>query len=220
MVEVQHDKLFPQKIIAWDKEWNLFLVYVKYSWLHIFCERCSQLGHKPKRCCVFMVITRLFIGGTCVCIICWCFCTNHEYFEGKLRLILLSCMLTLLLKWMKHHRFHHTNMLSYLLNISQLQQILLNQQLVMIPQCDVNQHTTFPALTTSSSQYPTVFVSFSLNDHASDIDNPTTPKEITILVTRFPLQPLPWINKCFKCVRQSYPYWYEWTIIFDYYFGT
>ncbi|KAF8085379.1 hypothetical protein N665_0668s0013 [Sinapis alba] len=50
MVEVELDKPFPQKVVAWDKQGNYSLVDVEYPWLPTPCEKCGQIGHKQKRC--------------------------------------------------------------------------------------------------------------------------------------------------------------------------
>ncbi|KAL0709990.1 hypothetical protein Bca4012_016968 [Brassica carinata] len=50
MVEVELDRLFPQKVAAWDKQGNFSMVDVEYSWLPTPCERWGQIGHKQKRC--------------------------------------------------------------------------------------------------------------------------------------------------------------------------
>lgn len=50
LVEVELDKPFPKLIALDDKQGNIFLVEVEYSWIPTACDRCGALGHKEKRC--------------------------------------------------------------------------------------------------------------------------------------------------------------------------
>lgn len=50
LVEVELDKPFPKQIALDDKQGNIFLVDVEYTWIPSTCGRCGQLGHKEKRC--------------------------------------------------------------------------------------------------------------------------------------------------------------------------
>lgn len=50
MVEVELDKAFPRRIAAEDKQGNISMVDVEYTWIPSSCERCGQLGHKASRC--------------------------------------------------------------------------------------------------------------------------------------------------------------------------
>ncbi|KAF8116784.1 hypothetical protein N665_0014s0048 [Sinapis alba] len=50
LVEVELDKPFPKQIVLDDKQGNIFLVDVEYTWIPSICGRCGQLGHKEKRC--------------------------------------------------------------------------------------------------------------------------------------------------------------------------
>ncbi|XP_022553097.1 uncharacterized protein LOC111203531 [Brassica napus] len=50
LVEVELDKPFPKLIALDDKQGNIYLVDVEYSWIPSACERCGALGHKVKRC--------------------------------------------------------------------------------------------------------------------------------------------------------------------------
>ena len=50
LVEVELDKPFPKQIALDDKQGNIFLVDVEYTWIPSMCGRCGQLGHKEKRC--------------------------------------------------------------------------------------------------------------------------------------------------------------------------
>uniref|UniRef100_A0A0D3B157 DUF4283 domain-containing protein n=1 Tax=Brassica oleracea var. oleracea TaxID=109376 RepID=A0A0D3B157_BRAOL len=50
LVEVELDKPFPKLIVLDDKQGNIFLVEVEYSWIPSACDRCGALGHKEKRC--------------------------------------------------------------------------------------------------------------------------------------------------------------------------
>ncbi|KAF2547773.1 hypothetical protein F2Q70_00021221 [Brassica cretica] len=50
LVEVELDKPFPKLIALDDKQGNIYLVDVEYSWIPSGCERCGALGHKEKRC--------------------------------------------------------------------------------------------------------------------------------------------------------------------------
>ena len=50
LVEVELDKPFPKLIALDDKQGNIYLVDVEYSWIPSACERCGALGHKAKRC--------------------------------------------------------------------------------------------------------------------------------------------------------------------------
>ncbi|CAN6887949.1 unnamed protein product [Brassica oleracea var. botrytis] len=44
------DREFPKIIALDDKQGNIFLVNVEYTWIPSMCERCGNLGHKAKRC--------------------------------------------------------------------------------------------------------------------------------------------------------------------------
>ncbi|KAL0704481.1 hypothetical protein Bca4012_070906 [Brassica carinata] len=50
LVEVELDKPFPKQIALDDKQGNIFLVDVEYTWIPSTCGRCGQLGHKEKMC--------------------------------------------------------------------------------------------------------------------------------------------------------------------------
>lgn len=50
LVEVELDKPFPKQIALDDKQGNIFLVDVEYTWIPSVCGRCGHLGHKEKRC--------------------------------------------------------------------------------------------------------------------------------------------------------------------------
>ncbi|CAN6857256.1 unnamed protein product [Brassica oleracea] len=50
LVEMKLDKDFPKLIVLDDKQGNIFLVNVEYTWIPSMCERCGNLGHKAKRC--------------------------------------------------------------------------------------------------------------------------------------------------------------------------
>lgn len=50
LVEMELDKDFPKLIALDDKQGNIFLVKVEYTWIPSTCERCGCLGHKSKRC--------------------------------------------------------------------------------------------------------------------------------------------------------------------------
>ncbi|KAF2563154.1 hypothetical protein F2Q70_00015110 [Brassica cretica] len=50
LVEMELDRDFPKLISLDDKQGNIFLVNVEYTWIPSMCERCGNLGHKAKRC--------------------------------------------------------------------------------------------------------------------------------------------------------------------------
>ncbi|CAF2190912.1 unnamed protein product [Brassica rapa] len=50
LVEMELDRDFPKIIALDDKQGNIFLVEVEYTWIPSMCERCGNLGHKEKRC--------------------------------------------------------------------------------------------------------------------------------------------------------------------------
>ncbi|CAN6912742.1 unnamed protein product, partial [Brassica oleracea] len=50
LVEMELDRDFPKLIALDDKQGNIFLVNVEYTWVPSMCERCGNLGHKEKRC--------------------------------------------------------------------------------------------------------------------------------------------------------------------------
>lgn len=50
LVEIELDKPFPKQIALDEKQGNIYLVEVEYSWIPSACERCVALGHKEKRC--------------------------------------------------------------------------------------------------------------------------------------------------------------------------
>ncbi|WZZ26745.1 hypothetical protein YC2023_010146 [Brassica napus] len=50
LVEMELDIDFPKLIALDDKQGNIFLVNVEYTWIPSTCERCGNLGHKAKRC--------------------------------------------------------------------------------------------------------------------------------------------------------------------------
>ncbi|CAG7879861.1 unnamed protein product [Brassica rapa] len=50
MVEVELEKAFPQRIAATDKQGNVSMVSVEYSWIPNKCEKCGHFGHKKSRC--------------------------------------------------------------------------------------------------------------------------------------------------------------------------
>ncbi|KAF2538551.1 hypothetical protein F2Q68_00021709 [Brassica cretica] len=49
LVEMELDRDFPKIIALDDKQGNIFLVEVEYTWIPSICERCGNLGHKEKR---------------------------------------------------------------------------------------------------------------------------------------------------------------------------
>jgi len=50
LVEVELDEPFPKQIALDDKQGNIYLVDVEYTWIPSVCGRCGHLGHKEKRC--------------------------------------------------------------------------------------------------------------------------------------------------------------------------
>nr|VDD32321.1 unnamed protein product [Brassica oleracea] len=50
LVEMELDKDFPKLIALDDKQGNIFLVKVEYTWIPSTCDTCGCLGHKSKRC--------------------------------------------------------------------------------------------------------------------------------------------------------------------------
>ncbi|KAG7558851.1 hypothetical protein ISN45_Aa05g004760 [Arabidopsis thaliana x Arabidopsis arenosa] len=50
LVEVELSKAFPPRIAAADKNGNISMVNVEYSWVPTTCGECGQLGHKASRC--------------------------------------------------------------------------------------------------------------------------------------------------------------------------
>lgn len=50
LVEMELDKDFPKLISLDDKQGNIYLVNIDYTWITSICERCENLGHKTKRC--------------------------------------------------------------------------------------------------------------------------------------------------------------------------
>ena len=50
LVEMELDRDFSKIIALDDKQGNIFLVEVEYTWIPSICERCGNLGHKEKRC--------------------------------------------------------------------------------------------------------------------------------------------------------------------------
>lgn len=50
LVEVELDKPLPKLIAYDDKQRNIYLVEVEYTWIPSSCVRCGNLGHKEKRC--------------------------------------------------------------------------------------------------------------------------------------------------------------------------
>ncbi|KAF8053614.1 hypothetical protein N665_1392s0005 [Sinapis alba] len=50
LVEMELDKSFPKLIACDDKQGNIYLVEVEYTWIPSTCVRCGNLGHKEKRC--------------------------------------------------------------------------------------------------------------------------------------------------------------------------
>lgn len=46
MVEVELDKAFPPRIASADKQGNVSMVSVEYSWIPNKCEKCGHFGHK------------------------------------------------------------------------------------------------------------------------------------------------------------------------------
>ncbi|KAF2601405.1 hypothetical protein F2Q70_00028033 [Brassica cretica] len=52
LVGVELDKPFPKQIALDDKQGNIFLVDVEYTWIPSICGRCGQLGHKERRCLI------------------------------------------------------------------------------------------------------------------------------------------------------------------------
>ncbi|KAL0665684.1 hypothetical protein Bca4012_028388 [Brassica carinata] len=50
LVEMELDRDFPKIITLDDKQGNIFLVEVEYTWIPSTCGRCGNLGHKEKRC--------------------------------------------------------------------------------------------------------------------------------------------------------------------------
>ena len=50
LVEMELDRDFPKIIALDDKQGNIFLVEVEYTWIPSTCGRCGNLGHKEKRC--------------------------------------------------------------------------------------------------------------------------------------------------------------------------
>ncbi|CAN6989156.1 unnamed protein product, partial [Brassica rapa subsp. trilocularis] len=49
LAEMELDRNFPKLIALDDKQGNIFLVHVDYSWIPSTCERCGRLGHNSKR---------------------------------------------------------------------------------------------------------------------------------------------------------------------------
>ena len=52
LAEMELDREFPKLIPLDDKQGNIFLVNVEYTWIPSMCERCGNLGHKAKMCLV------------------------------------------------------------------------------------------------------------------------------------------------------------------------
>ncbi|KAL0897414.1 hypothetical protein Bca101_081375 [Brassica carinata] len=50
LVEMELDRDFSKIIALDDKQGNIFLVTVEYTWIPSMYERCENLGHKVKRC--------------------------------------------------------------------------------------------------------------------------------------------------------------------------
>lgn len=50
LVEMELDRDFPKLIALDDKQGNIFLVNVDYTWILSTCERCGNLGHKENIC--------------------------------------------------------------------------------------------------------------------------------------------------------------------------
>ncbi|CAN7056536.1 unnamed protein product [Brassica rapa subsp. trilocularis] len=50
LAEMELDREFPKLIPLDDKQGNIFLVNVEYTWIPSMCERCGNLGHKAKMC--------------------------------------------------------------------------------------------------------------------------------------------------------------------------
>ncbi|CAN6840064.1 hypothetical protein Bca4012_048109 [Brassica carinata] len=50
MVAVELEKAFPQRIAATDKQGNVSMVSVEYSWIPNKCENCGHFGHKKSTC--------------------------------------------------------------------------------------------------------------------------------------------------------------------------
>ncbi|KAF8046748.1 hypothetical protein N665_3463s0002, partial [Sinapis alba] len=50
LVEVEIEKGFPERIAAADKQGNVSIVDVEYSWRPTKCKKCGHIGHKESRC--------------------------------------------------------------------------------------------------------------------------------------------------------------------------
>ena len=50
LLEMELEKSFPKLIACDDKQGNIYLVEVEYTWIPSTCVRCGNLGHKEKIC--------------------------------------------------------------------------------------------------------------------------------------------------------------------------
>ncbi|KAF2544064.1 hypothetical protein F2Q68_00030710 [Brassica cretica] len=61
LVEMELDRSDFLKLISLDdKQGNIFLVNVNYTWIPSMCERCGNLGHKARRCVLPSTTAQVF----------------------------------------------------------------------------------------------------------------------------------------------------------------